>query len=263
MIINRGCYLGGRERAIGTSMKNAFVRKMSGFAVLSAAEQETLANVCGKSRVLPARHDLIREGDKPGPVFVVLEGWACRYKLLPEGGRQIMAFLMPGDFCDMHIAILDEMDHNIGTISKARVALVHRHEMEAVIEATPAITQAFWRAQLIDEGTLRAWIVSMGRRGSAERVAHLLCELYVRAHNIGLALDERLQFPLTQIVLADALGLTPVHLNRVLRTFREDGIVEIGRGMLTIADPDKLSRIAGFHDNYLHKRLKSLAYDAV
>lgn len=240
-------------------MDNAFVTKLSGFAALQSAEREMLANVCDTTRVVPARYDLIREGDKPGPVFIMLEGWACRYKLLPEGGRQIMAFLMPGDFCDMHVAVLDEMDHNIGTITRSRIASVPRARMEELINATQPISHAFWRAQLVDEATLRAWIVSMGRRGSVERVAHLMCELYVRAHNIGIASGDRLAFPLTQVVLADALGLTPVHINRVLRQLRIEGVMEIGRGVLVIADPHKLARIAGFQDNYLHRRLKAAA----
>lgn len=239
-------------------MNNAFLSKLSGFAALDSAERAMLADVCEASRILPPRYDLIREGDKPGPVFIVLEGWACRYKLLPEGGRQIMAFLMPGDFCDMHVGVLDEMDHNIATITKARIATVPRARMETLIDATANLSHAFWRAQLVDEATLRAWIVSMGRRGSVERVAHLMCELYVRARNIGLAVGDRLAFPLTQVVLADALGLTPVHINRVLRKLRLEGVMEIGRGTLVIADAHKLSRIAGFQDNYLHRRLKSL-----
>lgn len=231
---------------------------MTALSTLNEAETRLLGSVCERSRVYPARHDLIREGDKPGPVFIVLEGWACRYKLLPEGGRQVIAFLMPGDACDMHVAVLDEMDHNIATITKARVALVPRADMERLVEATTAIRHGFWRAQLIDEATLRAWIVSMGRRGSIERVAHLMCEMYVRAHNIGLAAEGELLFPLTQVVLADALGLTPVHVNRVLRKLRTEGVMELGRGKLIIADPKKLSRIAGFHDNYLHRRVNAL-----
>lgn len=237
-------------------MDNAFVRKLSSIAALDSAEKTMLSRVCDATRLFPARHDLIREGDKPGPVYIILDGWACRYKLLPEGGRQIMAFLMPGDFCDMHVAVLDEMDHTIATITKARVVAVPRQTMEHLVDATPSLSHAFWRAQLIDEATLRAWIVSMGRRGSIERVAHLICELYVRARTIGLASEQTLVFPLTQIVLADALGLTPVHINRVLRKLRLQGVIELGRGMLVIQDPDKLARIAGFQDNYLHRRLK-------
>ncbi|MBC9032137.1 Crp/Fnr family transcriptional regulator [Sphingomonas sp. JC676] len=240
-------------------MSNAFVEKLSGYAPLTAADRALLAGACGGARRVPARYDLIREGDKPGPVFVMLEGWACRYKLLPEGGRQIMAFMMPGDFCDMHVAVLDEMDHSIATLTPARVAAVPRGQMERLIETNPAITHAFWWSQLVDEGTLRAWIVSMGRRGSVERVAHLMCEIYVRARNIGLEHGTLVEFPLTQIVLADALGLTPVHVNRVLRKLRLEGIMEIGRGKLVISDPGKLARIAGFDDNYLHRRIRNAA----
>lgn len=240
-------------------MANAFVDKLSGYAALTADDRAALAKVCEGARPVAGRYDLIREGDKPGTVFILLEGWACRYKLLPEGGRQIMAVLMPGDFSDTHVAVLDEMDHSIATLTPARVAAVQRAEMEALIASSMLITNAFWWSQLVDEGTLRAWIVSMGRRGSVERVAHLMCEIYVRARHIGLVQGPQIEFPLTQIVLADALGLTPVHVNRVLRTLRMAGVVQIGRGALSITDPDKLVQIAGFDDNYLHRRLKLAA----
>lgn len=240
-------------------MTNAFIEKLRGYTPLTTEDVALLEGACLAPRNLPPRFDLIREGDRPGPVFVMLEGWGCRYKILPEGGRQIMAFLMPGDFCDMHVAVLEEMDHNIATLTEARVATIPRSQIEELIDSRPAITKAFWLSQLIDEGVLRAWIVSMGRRGSTERVAHLMCELYVRAHNIGLAKDDRLVLPLTQIVLADALGLTPVHVNRVLRKLRLSGIMEIAHGALVISDPAALAHVAGFDANYLHRRLKRAA----
>lgn len=241
-------------------MPNAFVRKIRAFAALDDDDVRELERACKNTQSFAARYDLIREGDKPGPVFVVLEGWGCRYKLLPEGGRQITAFLMPGDFCDMHVAVLDEMDHNIATLTPARVAMIARPEMEALIASRPSLTHAFWRTQLVDESVLRAWIVSMGRRNAIERVAHLLCELYVRAANIGL-IDGSGEFelPLTQVVLADALGLTPVHVNRVLRNLRENKAITLKRGKLIVADTGKLVRIAGFDDNYLHRRLRRAA----
>lgn len=240
-------------------MPNAFVRKIRAFAALDDDDVRVLEAACMNVHSYLARHDLIREGDKPGPVFVILEGWGCRYKLLPEGGRQITAFLMPGDFCDMHVAVLDEMDHNIATLTAARVAMIQRPEMEHLIASRPSLTHAFWRTQLVDESVLRAWIVSMGRRNAVERVAHLLCELYVRAANIGLILDGSFELPLTQVVLADALGLTPVHVNRVLRNLREEKAVTLKRGKLIIASTSKLVRIAGFDDNYLHRRLRKAA----
>ena len=240
-------------------MTNAFVEKLRGFGFLTPEDVAVLEAACGVSRDFPARHDLIREGDKPGPLIVILEGWACRYKLLPDGSRQITAFLMPGDFCDMHLSILNEMDHSIATLTPARVALVPRPQLADLIDTRPNIVRAFWWAQLVDEGILRAWIVSMGRRSSLERVAHLMCELYIRARNIGLAEHDRVEMPLTQIVLADALGLTPVHINRVLSRLRTDEIMHLSGGVLVISDPAKLAIVAGFEDNYLHRRLRTAA----
>lgn len=236
-------------------VSNPFIERLQGYAPLSERDMALLEAACSNVRDYPARFDLVREGDPPGPVFVVLEGWACRYKLLPEGTRQITALLIPGDFGDMHASVLKEMDHSIGTITPARIAAVPRASMEEMIDAHPAIMRAIWWAQLVDEGVLRAWIVSMGRRNSVQRVAHLMCELYVRARNIGLATDDSLELPLTQGVLGDALGLTLVHVNRVLRRLRLSGAMDLGAGVLMISDVGKLAAVAGFDDNYLHRRL--------
>lgn len=237
-------------------MRNVFVDKLTGYGLLTPDDRAILDTLCQNSRRFPPRHDLIREGDEPGPVFVMINGWGCRYKLLPDGSRQILAFLMPGDFCDMHAGILREMDHSIATLTKAEVCTITRDRMEGLIEEHPRIAQAFWWTQLVDEGVLRAWIVSMGRRDSVQRLAHLICELYLRMRNIGLTDDNRCQMPLTQLVLADALGLTPIHVNRVLRKLREDNVMELHGGVLVLHDADHLARIAGFDDNYLHRRLR-------
>lgn len=119
--------------------------------------------------------------------------------------------------------------------------------------------KAMYISQLIDEATMRAWITSMGRRASIERVSHLMCELYLRARNIGLTDEEHLELPLSQALLADSLGMTPVHLNRVLKELRLGGAMTLRRGSLTITDPLKLAQIAGFDENYLHRRLRVAA----
>lgn len=237
-------------------MANALTNKLSAYAPLPEEDVAVLAAACSTQKNVPARHDLIREGDKPGPIFVVLEGWACRYKLLPEGTRQITAFLMPGDCCDLHASVLNFMEHSIATLTPARIAMVPRPRMEELITTRPALTRAFWWAQLVDEDTLRAWIVSMGRRDSLQRVAHLMCELYIRARNVGLTSEGRFQLPLTQAVLGDALGLTAVHVNRKLRKLRLAGIMELAAGSLIITDVARLAQVAGFDDNYLHRRLR-------
>jgi CRP-like cAMP-binding protein len=238
-------------------MSNPFIDKLCENAPLPKADVKSLTEACQDQRTFPARTDLIRQGDKPGPVFVILEGWACRYKILPEGTRQITSFLMPGDCCDLHASVLNFMEHSIATLSPARVALVPRGVIEGLIDTRHAITRAFWWTQLVDEDTLRAWIVSMGRRNGLQRVAHLMCELYVRARNIGLTHGDSFELPLTQTVIGDALGLTPIHVNRVLRKLRISGVMTLIGGHLVIPDVAKLAVIAGFDDDYLHRRIRA------
>lgn len=239
-------------------MVNRFIHKLRSFTEISGADIAAIEQAIARPRKVPARHDLIREGDRPGPVFVVLDGWACRYKVLPAGTRQVTAFLMPGDSCDLHVGVLAEMDHSIQTITPALVATISQADMQ-VLMSRPQVAKAMYTVQLIDENTLRAWIVSMGRRSSIERVAHLMCELYLRARNIGLPSDPELDLPLSQAILADALGMTPVHINRVLKKLRLTGAMSLQRGSLRIMDPAMLVRIAGFDENYLHRRLRTAA----
>jgi CRP-like cAMP-binding protein len=237
-------------------MANRFVEKLSSLADLTASDVAALEAATAKPHRYAARKDLIREGDETGPMFVVLEGWLCRYKILPNGTRQIMAFLMPGDACDLNVRLLEEMDHSIQAITPASVATVTRNGMQTMMGEHPNIARAMYTAQLVDEGIMRAWIVSMGRRSSTERVAHLMCELYLRARNIGLTHGDEFALPLSQLVLADALGMTSVHINRVLKVLRLTGAMALSRGSVTIMDPAKLVNIAGFDENYLHRRLR-------
>ncbi|MEG3085390.1 Crp/Fnr family transcriptional regulator [Sphingomonas sp. PB2P12] len=238
-------------------MANRFTDKLCGFATLDEEDVAELVLATARSRRFAAKQDLIREGDRPGPVFVMLEGWACRYKVLPSGTRQVLAFLMPGDACDLHIGLLGEMDHSIQTITPARVATIERTDMDTLMDRRHGIAKAMYISQLVDEGTMRAWITSMGRRTSTERVAHLMCELYLRARNIGLTNEATLSLPMSQILLADALGMTNVHINRVLKELRLAGAMALRRGSLDIIDPNLMIRIAGFDEGYLHRRLRA------
>ena len=182
----------------------------------------------------------------------MLTGWAMRYKVVPGGGRQIVGLMMPGDACNVHIGLLAKMDHSIQTITNAQVAMISRDAMVGLM-AQAGIARALYTAQLIDQGTLRAWIASMGRRDSLERIAHLLLELHRRATDVGLANGDAMSLPLSQAVLADALGLTSVHLNRMLKELRRSGAITLERGVLTIADSATMIRFAGVADNYLHR----------
>lgn len=240
-------------------MTNRFINKLQGFYQLQPIEVAALAQATSHPAKYVVKADLIREGDRPGPVFIMLEGWACRYKILPNGTRQVLAYLMPGDCCDLNIGLLAEMDHSIQAITPAVVATIQRTEMDILMDEHRGIAKAMYISQLVDEGTMRAWITSMGRRTSTERVAHLMCELYLRARNVGLELEPDLGLPITQLLLADSLGMTPMHVNRILKVLRLEGAMALKRGSLHIADPTKLLQIAGFDENYLHRRMRRSA----
>lgn len=227
------------------------VRKLETLAALPREDRDALAALACGARDFGPRRSIIREGDRPQHVHLMIDGWAARYKLLPDGARQITAFLIPGDFCDLHVTILAEMDHSISTLTRARVAYIPRGRMEE-LTARPHIARAFWWATLVDEAVLRAWVVNIGRRDAYEAIGHLMCELYLRMRNVGLAADHSYELPLTQEELGDTLGLTPVHVNRVLQRMRSDGLISLERGALTIHDYRRLEDASGFNPNYLH-----------
>ena len=238
---------------------NILVRKLEGLADLPAADAEALLRACSRTVRIGADRRIIEEGDRPDDVMAVLEGWAYRYKILKDGRRQILAFLMPGDFCDLAASVQTEMDHSIGTLTPVVLARIPRTTMETLLAERPALTKAFLWAQMVDEGVLRAWIVSLGRRDAFERVAHLLCELWSRARSVGLMEAGGIQLPITQAELSDALGLTAVHTNRVLGRLRDLGLVELRRGLLNIPDGAALGKAASFEPGYLHRQRGSEA----
>lgn len=236
-------------------MDNLFIRKLSYFGSLNESDRAALRHIDCRAREVKAHHELIREGDPPGPFLIFLKGWGARSKLVRNGQRQIVGLLMPGDSCDLHANAVAEMDHSIGTLTASTVATINRAELDQLLEDHPKVLRALYVSQLIDEGICRAWIVGMGRRSSRERLAHLMCELYMRGQNVGLADENQMSLPLTQELLADTLGLTSVHINRVLRDLRADQVMDIRHGALEINDASLLTRIAGFDENYLHRRL--------
>lgn len=227
------------------------ISKLEAHGVLPAADRELLGRMLHDVRTFASRHDVIRAGDAPDFVHLMIEGWACRYAIVRGGGRQITALLMPGDFCDLHITILGQMDHSIGALGPARIAFINRALMDEVAQR-PALTRALWWAGLVDEGVLRAWIVNLGRRNALERVAHLVCELHARAAAVGIIRDRRFALPLTQEDLGDALGLTPVHVNRVLRTLRESGLMTFTNHQIVVDDIVGLRKVGDFDSRYLH-----------
>ncbi|MCJ2138641.1 Crp/Fnr family transcriptional regulator [Methylobacterium sp. E-066] len=235
-------------------MQQALTRKLESFEPLSDQARWALNGLVLKVRQVDARQDLIQEGDKPDNVLLILDGFACRYKVLPDGQRQIMALLVPGDFCDLNVFILDEMDHSIGTISTCQVVDIPRRAIDEITVHHPSIARAFWWCSLVDGAVLREWLVNMGGRSPVQRIAHLLCELLMRLEAVGRVTDNSYAFPLTQTEIADTMGLSDVHVNRTLRELRALGLIHLKYRVLTILDVERLKAFCLFTPNYLHLR---------
>lgn len=231
------------------------VLKLRSEAFTRFAEEETAAfERLSRTNVqeVEVRRDLIREGENPRWVYLFLEGWACRYKALPDGRRQNLAFFVPGDICDLNVCVLTAMDHSIGAITRIRVAAIEPELFQEVIAAHPRIARALQREELVKIAMQREWTLNLGQRTAYERIAHLLCEIFLRLDAVGRAADHSCELPLTQVDLADATGLTSVHVNRTLQELRSDGLIELKSRRLTIPDLEKLKSAALFNDNYLH-----------
>jgi CRP-like cAMP-binding protein len=232
--------------------ESILVHKLQTVTDLSVSDREQLHQLCHEVGRVHAKNDIISEGNRPERVHLIVRGWAARYKLLADGRRQITAFLIPGDFCDLHVAVLGYMDHGIVAISECHVAYIDSKELDRVTSENSRLAKSMWWSTLVDEATLRQWVVNVGRRDAYQRIAHILCEMYSRMSLVGLVADGRLALPLTQDDLADATGLTPVHVNRTLQRLRKEGLIEIGSGRLHILDIVALRNRGGFDSNYLH-----------
>jgi CRP-like cAMP-binding protein len=233
-------------------LSNPLLRKLESFVKLHDGDVDLLNRLVARTREHRTGTDLIREGDRPDDVFLLVEGWAYRYKILPDGSRQIIAYLIPGDLCDIHIFILKEMDHALGLLSDARVASISRAEMQQILDEHPAIAQALFWSTLVDEAVLREWLVNMGQRDAYSRIAHLFCEMWLRMQQVDLASGNEFFLPLTQEQLGDTIGLTKVHVNRVIQRMRGEGLISLTDRTLTIHDAQRLREIAEFDPNYLH-----------
>jgi CRP-like cAMP-binding protein len=233
-------------------MNNPLALKLSSFIDLSDEDRRVIDDMSSHTMTHRAKRDLIKEGQRPEVVFLLLEGWAYRYKVLADGKRQIMAYLLPGDLCDIHIFILNEMDHSLGLLSDAKVAAIPREKIIEITEQRPALARAMWWSTLVDESVLREWLVNMGQRNAFDRIAHLVAELYLRLKVVGLVQGSSFDLPLTQEELGDTMGLTSVHVNRMLQKLREQGLIEHSRGRLHIPDVGRLMQVSNFDSNYLH-----------
>ena len=233
-------------------MLNSFIRKLETFAPLPEEDKRALEQILGSTRRVDANRDLVCEGDRPTACQLIVDGFACRHRTLEDGRRQIMSFEIAGDLCDLHGFLLGKADHSVTTLTPCTVAPIPHRTLTEWIEDRPALARALWQASLVDAAVWREWIVNVGRRMAYQRTAHLLCEIVQRLRSAGLANGHVCELPLTHVVLADALGLTAVHVNRTLQSLRGEGLIEFGGGTLTVRDWSNLKQAGEFRPEYLH-----------
>jgi CRP-like cAMP-binding protein len=228
------------------------VRKLESIADLSDDDRRALLDLPVIVRDVDDNQTIVHDGDRPTSCCLILDGFTCRYKLLSDGKRQIMAFHTPGDIPDLQSLFLDVMDHNIGTLAPSRVAFIPHASVRAVIERHPGLAAALWKDTLIDAAIFREWMVGLGRRTAYQQIAHVLCELQMRLQAVGLTTGHSYQLPVTQAELADAQGLSTVHVNRVLKDMRRDGLISLRGDTVQILDWEGLKRAGDFDPTYLH-----------
>lgn len=226
--------------------------RLSHFVPLSGDDTRALVALMHGEQHFHAQVDIVAEGDVPRSAFLMTEGMACRYRVLDDGRRQIIDFIIPGDICDLYGFLLAAMDHSIGTIVPSRIAAILRDRVIDIMTRHPRIAAALWWSALQDEAMQRERIVALGRRDARGRVAYLLCELAWRQIANGTSNGHAIRLPLTQLEIADALGLTPVHVNRVLQELRREGLITIERRRLALLNLENLQGIAGLNHAYLH-----------
>ena len=236
----------------GEGASNPCIRKLEGFVVFSSADRVMLEQISAEPQTVEPHTDLVREGDKPNGVYLIMEGMACRHKRLESGARQIMAYLLPGDLCDLDVALLTRMDHTITTLSACKVVRLEPETVAHILEHHPVVARGLRTSTLVDEATLREWLLNVGRRTPTQRLAHLFCEVFERLTVVRRVQGASFGLPLTQAELADTTGLSTVHVTRSLQELRSQGLIDLRDDQMSILNLPRLRTLSGFKADYLH-----------
>ena len=229
------------------------VRKLASIAAITAEERAALLALPIAVKDIPARQDIVRTGDKPLQCCLVVAGFAFRYKLIGDGRRQILNFHVPGDIPDLQSLHLAVMDHNLAALTPLTAGFIAHDAVHDLNARFPCLAGALWRDTLADAAVLRERIVSIGQRDGLSRTAHFLCEMFHRLAAVGLAADRAMALPITQVEIADALGMSFVHINRMLRELRERRLVTLQGQKVMVENWAELEAVADFDAAYLHR----------
>ena len=221
-------------------------------SALSADDRQAILALPYTLKSLAPGSYAVREGEVPTGCGVLVSGFAYRQKLTGDGGRQILSIHVPGEALDFQNIFLNIADHSVQMLTRGHLALVLRSEIQTLVESSSSIAHAILVSTLVEASVFREWILNVGRRDAKSRLAHVLCELAVRLESHGLADEMGYHLPMTQAELADALGLTPVHLNRVIRSLETDGLINRTKREISFPDWDRMRDVADFNARYLH-----------
>jgi CRP-like cAMP-binding protein len=228
------------------------VRRIEAHYPLDRDDKAAILGLPYRLREMDAQSYTVREGDVPEKCTVLLTGYAFRHKLTGEGQRQIVALHIPGDALDFQNLFMRESDHNVQLLTRAEVAEIPQHSIEELVMAQPSVSRAILVSSLVEASIFREWALNIGRRDSRSRIAHLLCEFAYRLSLQGVDPPGDYELPMTQEQLADATGLTPVHVNRVLKALEAEGLINRHRRALHLPDWRRLRDVADFNPRYLH-----------
>ena len=225
--------------------------RLEQFAQLSQQDRQSLLATVSHTLELEPNTDLIRQDDRPTACYLVLDGMMCRYKNLQGGRRQILGFHLAGDFCDLNGPVMGRMDHNVASLSAAKLAVIPTPALFRLLEQRPQIGHALWKETIADAAIAREWIANVGGRSAYERIAHLLCEMGRRIEAAGLAQDGAFDWPIRHQDLAEAMALSSVHVSQVFQRLSNEGLVKGEEGRLQLLDWPGLEAAGQFRSHYL------------
>jgi len=234
-----------------TIQDSPFAHKLRAFVALNDEDLTVMSGYYRRRHVYAAGRDLVHQGEIDQPAYILASGWACSYKLLPDGGRQVIDFQIPGDFLGLRSVLFRTADYNVEPVTRIEASEIKRSDLLGVFADNPRLATAVLWAMSRDEAMVVEHLVGLGRRNGAERTAHFLLELAARLKLVGLGSKQGYACPLSQYLLADALGLSAVHVNRVLRELREAGLVTFQKGEVQFDDFERLVTLADFDRGYL------------
>lgn len=242
------------EPPLATSPLQTLVRKLESVTPLAPQEEQAILALPATVRDIRADQDVVRDGDRPSQSCLIVAGFLCRYKDLPTGTRQIHSIHVAGDMPDLQSLHLHVMDHGLATMTPSKVAMIPHDALRQLTRAHPRVGDALWRDTLVDAAIFREWIVNVGAREAYHRIAHLICEMFLKLRAVGLAESNTFELPLTQGEVAEATGLSTVHVNRSVMQLRANALITWDKGLCTIENWEGLKQAAMFDPTYLHLR---------